>query len=98
MKNSFPTLDQIKKVVKVVVKDAVQDEGKTIIAAFDRDVKLIEARVNNLEEKVDKGFTEINQRLDTNDDTHQQILGDIEEIAEKKIKKHYEEQHPFATL
>lgn len=94
MKNSFPTLDQI--------KEALRDEGKTIIAAFDRDVKLLEAKVNNLEERVDKGFTEVksemNQRFNENDEAHQEILKTIGELTDIKITKHYQEQHPFATL
>ncbi len=88
MKSSFPTLDQIKEVVKVVVKDAVQDEGKTVIAAFDKDVKLLEGKINSVDDKVenlrkemnqrfnqvDKRFDEVDKKFDDNDHTHQQIF------------------------
>lgn len=85
MKNSFPTLDQIREVIR--------NEGKTIIAAFDRDIKLLEGRINSLEDKVDKGFAEVNRRFDENDDAHQEILGAINEIADRKIKKHCQQYH-----
>lgn len=94
MKNSFPTLDQIKEVVR--------DEGKTIIAAFDREVKLIEAKVDNLEEKVDKGFTEVksemNRRFNQNDEAHEEIIKAIGELSDIRIARHRQEQHNFATL
>ena len=65
MKNSFPTLDQIREIVRA--------EGKTIIAAFDRDLKFLEERINSVDDKVDKGFTEVGKRFDTVEDKIQSL-------------------------
>ena len=64
MKNSFPTLEQI----RVVVKEVVKDEGKTIIAAFDSELKQLEGKVNNLEDEVHKGFSDVGIRFDKVED------------------------------
>lgn len=80
MKNSFPTLDQIKNIVRA--------EGKTIIASFDSDIKRLESRINGVDEKVDSLRLEMNKRFDDNDDAHQEIIGAIDEMADRKIKQH----------
>ncbi len=62
------------------------------------EVEKLRAETNQRFSEVDKRFDEVNKRFDDNDDAHQQILADIEEIAERKMTKHYQERHPFATL
>jgi peptidoglycan hydrolase CwlO-like protein len=103
MKTSYPTLDQIKQVVR--------DEGKTIIAAFDQDMKSLESRVGNFEDKVggleDKvgGLKDkvenlektMNRRFDENDETHQIILGAIEDTCDRKIEDHVGQKHSFSA-
>lgn len=104
MKTSFPTLDQIREAVKEVAREVVKDEGKIIIAAFDRDLKFLEGRINSLDdglnsltEKVYKGFAKVDKRFDDNDNAHQEIIGAIEEIAERKIKQQAHEKHSFVA-
>ncbi len=85
MKNSFPTLDQIREII--------HDEGKTIIAAFDKDLKSLDGKINSLDNKLDDFRIEVNKRFDANDDAHQDLIGITDEIADRKISKHCQKYH-----
>ena len=57
---------------------------------MDKRFAQVDDRFERLEKKVDEGFKE-------NYDAHQEIIGAIDEICDRKIKKHCEEKHTFAT-
>lgn len=110
MKLQYPTLEQI--------RETIREEGKIIIAAFDKDIKLIEGRLGNVEDRLgnvesrlgnveskldahikqnETEYRQIMKRFDDNDDAHQELLGASDEICDRKIEKHCQEKHSFAT-
>ncbi|MBI3887546.1 hypothetical protein HY310_00575 [Candidatus Microgenomates bacterium] len=97
MKTQFPTLDQIRE----VVREEVKNEGKTIMAAFHHDLKLLKGRVNSVEDSLKVEITdlqkEMNQRFDENNDTHQELIGAIDEICDRKVTKHCQKYHGVVT-
>ncbi|MCL4390539.1 MAG: hypothetical protein M1484_03200 [Patescibacteria group bacterium] len=80
------------------IEERLRANDQIILAAFDRDIRLLEGRLNSLETKVDKGFDEVNRRFDINDDTHQEILQVVSEMTDKKIKDHERQKHIFSTV
>lgn len=43
-------------------------------------------------------FDEVDRRFDVNDDAHQEVIGAIDEIADRKIEQHVCEKHSFISV
>lgn len=104
MKNQPITLEAIKRLLNETLDQKFKVNNQILIAAFDKDYKYLEGKINTLDDKVEnfrtevnKRFDEVDKRFDVNDDTHQIILGTIGEVTDSKLEKHCREKHSFAA-